>query len=538
MLKIVLVDDEPLTLIHLEHILRSFSLPIEICGTASNSKEALQIIKETHPNIVITDIRMGNSNGLDLCEKLSIIMPYTKIIVISGYDEFEYAKRAIACNVTDYILKPINSEELYTRICNIGEIIQKDEKQQEYNIKLRNQIIDCLPMLNDWFFKIVKNYSYDSSKLAETFNLFNINILGSIYQIIYIEIDTFTNTTFENDVNKMDSFSKTLSLLVNHDIKSVYFYDTHSIIFIISCESISRMEFSRITYNIADKFLQYLEYNCNGNFSIGLSTTFKNIQLISNNVNEAKRASTYSFYIGHNKIISIDDVEERNKVNLTESFISLQENILMKIKMCNLEQSMDSLDLLLNELIEMQTSITFTKNKFIELYFYLLNSIEQEFGTLKDNADDLYTYLIKATSVVQIRQIFYLYFNQVIKTINDSRQDKSFKIIEKTKRYIQNNISKNISLESIAYDIGLSACYLSTLFKNIEHLSIKEYIINTRINHAKELLKDESAKIYEIALSVGYTDSRYFSQLFRKVTGYTPGQYREFLKQECSPLPL
>lgn len=531
MLKIVLVDDEPLTLVHLEQILKSFDIPLEICGTASNPKDALQIIKKTHPNIVITDIKMGNSNGLDLCEKLRVIMPYTKIIIISGYDDFEYAKRAITCNVNDYILKPINNEELYSRISNLNEMIKKDEEQKEFYLKLRKQIIDCLPMLNDWFIKIINNYSYDSNKLAETFNLFNINILGGIYQIIYVEIDASANTTFENDINEMDSFSKAMSLLVSQDIEHLYFYDTHSIIFIISCaKGIPGKEFSGLTYNIAYNFLQYLEYNCSSKFSIGLSTPFQNIQQITKNVKEAKRASTYSFYIGHNKIISINDVEEHDKSNLVDSLSNIQEEIFMNIKMCNLQLCIDNFNLFLNKLLEMQTSITFTKNKFIELYFYLLNSIEQEFGVLKDNSDDLYTYLNQATSISQISQIFYLYFKQVIDTINNSRRDKSSKFIEKTKLYIQKNLSKNISLESIAYDIGLSSCYLSTLFKNIEHLSIKEYIINTRIDRAKELLKDESAKIYEIASDVGYTDSRYFSQLFRKVTGYTPGQYREFLK--------
>ena len=104
--------------------------------------------------------------------------------------------------------------------------------------------------------------------------------------------------------------------------------------------------------------------------------------------------------------------------------------------------------------------------------------------------------------------------------------------MERAKEYIRQNYAHDISLESIADEIGLSACYLSTLYKNIEKSSIKEYIIDVRIEASKKYLRDIQLKIYEVAANVGYTDSRYFSQLFRKKTGYTPGQYREFIQQK------
>ena len=124
------------------------------------------------------------------------------------------------------------------------------------------------------------------------------------------------------------------------------------------------------------------------------------------------------------------------------------------------------------------------------------------------------------------------YIHQTIDSIEQLRTNKSQKLIDKAKTYIENNYSRDISLESIASEIGLSACYLSTLFKNIEKTSIKEFIIDTRIEASKKLLKDVDMKIYEVAANVGYTDSRYFSQLFRKKTGYTPGQYRDLLSKE------
>lgn len=128
-----------------------------------------------------------------------------------------------------------------------------------------------------------------------------------------------------------------------------------------------------------------------------------------------------------------------------------------------------------------------------------------------------------------LKELMTEYIITIIDSINELRENKSNILIQKTKEYILANYNHDISLESIAHEIGLSTCYLSTLFKSIEDTSVKEYIIDVRINAAKELLKKEYLKIYEISADVGYTDSRYFSQLFRKKTGYTPGQYREFV---------
>ena len=182
--------------------------------------------------------------------------------------------------------------------------------------------------------------------------------------------------------------------------------------------------------------------------------------------------------------------------------------------------------------LQLHGNQTVSRNKFLELYYFLSNALGQEFGTEISTFPETVEKIRQSPNLSDIKQILLDFVNNTIVSIEQLRTNKSQKFVENAKAYINNHYSQDISLESIAYEIGLSACYLSTLFKNITKLSIKEYLIDVRIDAAKRYLKDVNLKIYEVASLVGYSDSRYFSQLFRKKTGYTPGQYRELLSSQ------
>ena len=124
MLYIVLVDDEQLVIHHLVKLISTFDIPHKIVGTANNNQQALRIIRETHPNLIITDIRMGASNGLDLCDTLRVTMPHAKLIILSGFDDFGYAQKALRYNVFNYLLKPVNEKELYEQLSQIHGILR------------------------------------------------------------------------------------------------------------------------------------------------------------------------------------------------------------------------------------------------------------------------------------------------------------------------------------------------------------------------------------------------------------------------------
>lgn len=157
MLKIVLVDDEQLIIHHLIKLISTFDIPHKIVGTANNNEQALTIIRETHPNLVITDIRMGTSNGLDLCDTLQITMPHTRLIILSGYDDFSYAQKALRYQVCSYLLKPINEKELYELLQRIHAQILEDEEAETKDFMLKKQIRECLPLMQEWFLKLFWN---------------------------------------------------------------------------------------------------------------------------------------------------------------------------------------------------------------------------------------------------------------------------------------------------------------------------------------------------------------------------------------------
>lgn len=531
MLNIVLVDDEQLIIHHLIKIISSFDIPHKIVGTANNNQQALTIIRETHPHLVITDIRMGTSNGLDLCDTLKVTMPQTKIIILSGFDDFAYAQKALRYNVFNYLLKPINEKDLHEQLLQVQTVLKKEKEAEAKDFLLKEQLRECLPLMQEWFFKIIRE-NLDSLEIIDsTFRLFNIDILNESYQAIYIDFSQDNEAQeIEKDFMNVSKLSQTIMLFIGDYFKTIYFYDTSSITIILSSDNTVMEDVQKRSYHLADRIRQFLDFNYNQHFSIGLSTTTRNIAYLRQCVKYAIEASKYSFYIGFNEIICITDVELRNVGEIVPNFKYIQEDLLKHLKLCDLQHSEQYLNIFYLNVLQLHRDRTLATNKFLELYYYLSNALSQEFDFEKISPQEVVSQIKSCTNLEEIRDVLRSYIGQSIQDIEQLRTNKSRKLIDKAKIYIKENYFHDISLESIAYEIGLSACYLSTLFKNMEKNSIKEYIIDTRIEASKKCLQDVNMKIYEVAASVGYTDSRYFSQLFRKKTGYTPVQYREFIQ--------
>lgn len=531
MLRIVLVDDEQLIIHHLIKILSSYDIPLKIVGSANNNKQALTLIRETHPNLIITDIRMGASNGLELCNTLKTTMPHTKIIILSGFDDFEYAQKALHYNVFTYILKPINEKELYQQLVKINALLEDEEAKEAKDFMLKEQLRECLPLMQEWFFKIIRENQDHLEIIDSTFQLFNIDILNESYQALYIDFSRGNHTQeIEKNFINTSKTAQTISLFISDHFKKIYFYDTNSITIILSSHCTDTKVIQERSYHLADRIRQYLDFNSQQQFSIGLSTIVPSIARLQQSVKDAIIASKYSFYIGFNEIICITDVELRNTGDPLPNFKYIQEDILKHLKLCDLQHAEQSLDIFYLNVLQLHGDKTLTTNKFLELYYYLSNALNQEFNLGMISSPQIMEQLKNCANLKNMRDIINLYIHQTIQDIEQLRTSKSRKLIDQAKIYIQNNYAQDLSLDSIAYDIGLSTCYLSTLFKNMEKISIKEYIIDVRIDAAKKYLQNIDLKIYEVAANVGYTDSRYFSQLFRKKTGYTPGQYREFMQ--------
>ena len=531
MLKIVLVDDEQLIIHHLIKLISTFDIPHKIVGTANNNEQALTIIRETHPNLVITDIRMGTSNGLDLCDTLQVTMPHTRLIILSGFDDFAYAQKALHYRVSSYLLKPINERELYELLSRIHSQIMEEEEAECKDFLLKKQIRECLPLMQEWFFKIIQEHQNNLEMISSAFLLFHIDILNPLYESIYIDFSQEENSLeLERGFINTSRLAQTIMLLSDSSLKSIYFYDFNSVTLVLSSDR-SPAEMHRQVYQFADRIRQYLNFNYDHSFSIGLSSVVQEISLLQQSVQDAIFASKYSFYIGYNEIICITDVELRNANEVIPDFKYMEEELLKYVKLCDRENSLQTLHIFYLNVLQLHGERNLAVNKFLELYYFLANALHQEFDLDISLSHDTAKQINDSQNLEKIQTVLTEYIHRNIDAIELLRTHKSQKFIQLAKAHIDEHYAQDISLESIAYEIGLSACYLSTLFKNIEKVSIKEYITNVRIEASKTYLKDVQLKIYEVAANVGYMDSRYFSQLFRKKTGYTPGQYREFLQK-------
>lgn len=422
-MKIILVDDEGIVLRGLSTIIKRSAPQWEIVAQCGSGEEAIHVIKELCPDVVITDIRMYNISGIELAEKIRESNPDILFILLTGYAEFDYAQKAIKLNVFDYLLKP-------TRY---------------------NEIIDCLTRAERYLKERNDNQSFQNS-LVKKIN----------------ENKILLREKFFSDIMKG---LLPVSVDISEKVKEYDIYFKRFTVFNISYKSLTK-SFGTSTEDI---FL--------------LDFCIKNV---------------FTEILG----------EARKTILLTESidnFISVSETV-------DLGEGWQKYmyDLCV------RASNTIMEKLGVKLYIGC-SEVKYEIEELFDCYNQACYALDKA-----MNEDNPIIFFQDLKY--EMPQNAFSKSISEAINYIDNNFQNDISLKEVAEAVYLNVWYLSDLFKKEVGVTFSEYIREKRIHKAKELLRDKSLKLYEVAYKVGIKEQGYFSTLFKKATGLSPTSYREQIK--------
>jgi two-component system, response regulator YesN len=466
MLSMLTVEDEPWISKGIEKMLPWQQYNIEIIGNARNGEIALELIELHKPDIIITDIRMPVMDGLSMLEQLNKKMPYDpKIIIISGYNDFDYAKKAIEFGVSNYLLKPIDPDELKITIETIINQIE-NEKQERENINIIQ----------------LKNYIYERIAHSEK----------------HIDEDMFFPY-------KYYLFIFSLTPIPDETMKG------------IGCYFVLRMGSQHIYVVYGDSY-EILKNKVNTNlkqlqkcYPCGIS------EIHSGNDFSVEHA--YTEAIQNLKYYSGDEKNTTNQVRLT---IEEESKLLSALKRGEKEWFSQQLNEILskNQTLEESWIILFQLYIVISKYFNIENNSEltqywlKEFKSISQ-WDDLYRWKS-------------ICFDPLIESIM-SKWDKHSKDHSLQARlFIEENYHNTaLSLDMVAEYLELSPSYLSVLFKKETGINFTSYITKKRIEEAKKLLVQTKLNLNEISRAVGFNDVKYFIKVFKKEVSLTPNQFRE-----------
>lgn len=510
-MKIVIVEDETRIREGIEKLIKRISDEYEMIALAENGEEGLQTIIENKPEIVVTDIKMPKMDGIEMLTRLKEISKMPKVIVLSAYSDFEYARQAIKLGVSEYILKPISVIEFTNSFKSLCKQI-KDEKEKENSI-FKTESLDFIIEQELYYGNqidehikraLLERYQFDIEKESCLVTVY----FGRRYERLKEEV----KEELEN-VLKYNSMTKYLILdLAREKRLLVLFYQYEDI------KKIERWFQNSIVSFVMDKFG---DYACFGWAKI------EKIKEIKNVYKTLSKAMDWNIVLGKGIMISYPKVLQIQG-NLVSYPLFIEQEVKESICADNWEKVERKIIEFLNYF---KRGILYSpqevKECFVRFVWGILNVIKEVNHLCYDKFEQqvLLDQIMNAITFWELEETVY----EVLGVLKDNSMidgRKESLLIQRMKSLVHEFYNQGITLDEIAVELQKTPEYLGTQFHKEVGMTYSSYVKRYRIEKAKKLLLGTDLKIYKIAEQVGYQDPKYFSKVFKELEGKLPGEYR------------
>lgn len=507
---VMIVDDEYLAREGMKKTIQWEQYGCEICGEACNGQEGIDNAKKLWPDIVITDIKMPIIDGLKMIQEIQKFLPYTKYIVITGYDEFEYARGAIKLNAVDFILKPIEEKELISAIVKTVEninIINKElsEKKEKFILSVfKGKITEENIILNDA-------------------NKYGIRC-GKVY-VILVENEQYESLIEKREIKKL--------YYTNICIRKMFEENLNHIVFITDIEEKEIIILYNGNFNLNVNQLKLIQRRLLKESGLCTTIGISNCKSISKAYSaflEAEVSVRNKLYMGKGSIILYNDTATA-KADIKK---------LLSIEKKNLFSKMQALDMPnIDKQLKYIYFDVFNKNKILENdvkqftievilnVAHIISGYSMDLEIIAGENFNVYESVAKLNTINEIYNLVKGIISVALNSVKEINILASESGIKDAVEYVKLHYHEDISLKDVANSVYLSESYLSRGIKKLLGINFVEYLTKLRVEKAMEYMKDPNIKVTDIAQKVGYSDYRYFTHIFKKQTGYTPSKWRQ-----------
>ncbi len=535
MLKVVIADDEEKVCKLIKYLIDWEAMGMELAAIVNDGKKAYEAIIEHQPDIVITDIRMPTYDGIELIRKTKELYPNIYFIIISGYSQFEYAQQAIKYGVENYLLKPLKKKELHETLSKIIEKKNSMNMELSEREELREKLHSSEAKNNR---KFISEVLSSSNPLLLQKSLEEINAEYSCHfregNYAVINARPFLKSA------KMDSESYALLL---SKIQTIFEEKIESeckelITAIYDGEIICLLNLGDASLTLIKKRLNMLRIDVGnlkaifGEFDmvIGLSNMYDGISYCLEAMLQAKTAILNRVLFTAPYIIEYAECKEA-VIKVEDIFSAADRKHLI-----SLVELMD-INGVLEEINRVAEAIGKQKDHLDgELIFRIYAEL---IATLLFAAKNyMVNYVLPAQMFFEDKYKMFLTYHEVFEWLDRNIKEQMEKYLEskkelnsipirQAKQYIYDNYNKAISLENVSHAVGFNPAYFSSLFKKETGKSFTEYLLEVRVQNAKQYLTQTNMEIADISTEIGYSDVKYFSKIFKKLTGVNPSEYRK-----------
>lgn len=522
---VLLVDDE-------EEMIRSMmkkieweSLGFQVVGYAENGVKALELVEEFNPDVVMTDIKMPYMDGLELSRNLNKSHPSTRILIFTGFDEFEYAKEAVRLEIDEYILKPVNSSELTEIMVRLKETLDKERGEIRSIEALRHHYEESLPFIHANFFSALLQGRISESDIPQYIKDYEIVFERPFLCALVIHTST---THVPEGVNSRQLAASVVKLAMEKlgekwQARQFSYLDDYVLIAQLQKET----KVSELTDDF-ERFSAVAKRLLGATVTVGIGEVCDNISSLAHSYEGALTAVSYRAIYGSSCAINISEVAPSDSVVDYGLEAELSE-LLSRLRLGDKVSIRDAITKYVKGISSKGTSLNRHHIYIMELISSLSRFVNNYNITIPGFSDDFPKLYTKLSAMDP--EALGIWMEKICFEINDilikglSSSTKSF--VEKAKEYIRDNYSNpELSLELICGEIGLSQSYFSTVFKRETGSSFISYLTDYRMQKAVKFLIEDNEKSYIIAEKVGYQDANYFSYVFKRKFGMSPSKYR------------
>ncbi|WNR45340.1 response regulator [Paenibacillus roseipurpureus] len=500
---------------------------VQVVGTAGNGEDGLHMVTELRPDIVLTDIRMPRMDGLEMTQRIMAILPTCKVILLSGYTDFEYAQQAIRLGAFDFLAKPFLKSAIETVVDKAREQVVLDRTQFAKQTEMERQIKESMPLLRQEYLHLLLRYMANEAMLRERWDYLKMDLNHKHLTLMCVEMDGFAKGLEDTSIHDVELARFAVKNILEETLASV----TKAVVFRehlygFVCLLNTPAEPAVLAEACREHVMNYSRYTV----SIGVSKNASSIQGLPAAYQQASEALSHNFYTGGNSVFLYEDIAHRTLPVLRHS-AEQEKELFNLLRMGNQEKALP----LLNAMIHCYAGVT--PNHFVQVCYDIGLLMCRTFSEkLSDAAtvDSLTNLLERLKRGEQLNQPQLIeVLKQVVvegcRWLQAQKEEEASSVITRAIQYMKDNLDKNVTVNELAKHVYLSASYFANLFKKVTGTTLIHYMTGLRIERAKEMLLNDS-QVQEVALSLGYEDRSYFTDVFKKYTGMTPTDFKQAYK--------
>lgn len=534
MYKIIIVEDEIPVRNAICNIIEWEELGYELVYVSGDGQDALTYIENNQIDVILTDICMPFMDGLELSNEAKKILPTVKIVIITGYNEFEYAHKAVEIGVDHYLLKPITADEFTKMLIEIKNELDNEFSKKRDLLALKKQVETNKDILRDKFLMNLLYNKINSNIIREKVNNLGIKLEGTKYIVAVLQpenIKVIADSNWDCDYQLLEfailnicnevltNYGQNICILGNDDQLIIFFVNDNQ----------DEIEFRDTIDEIMNKIIVCVEKFYDIGMYIGVGDNYAELQDLHFSYKDALNALEYRVLNGSNKIIYKMDVEKTSSFSYHKIDEYLRE-LEYAIKIGG-NKTDKIIDYIFSIIIFSNVHISQFRTILLKITTTILKAYEDICsGSPNDVIIDFnqFNEVFGKERIDEVKTYYKKLCKNLSNEINKERIDIKASQMQKAYQFIYNNYqNKSLDINMICNHLNISSSYFSRIFKTETNETFMQYLTKVRMEKAKDLLMNSDYKVYEISEKVGYEDPHYFSYNFKKKTGVKPTQYRK-----------